>query len=69
MADVAIVGASFLAQSQPGEVAERVRAYVEAGKKAPGFALYLCNVDAETPAENLRAAIKAVNSGQWAVSS
>ena len=54
------VGASFLAQSQPEQVAERVRAYVEAGRQAPGFALYLCNVDAETPPENLRAAVKAV---------
>lgn len=54
------VGASFLAQSQPADIAERVRRYVEAGKQAPGFALYLCNVDAETPPENLRAAIRAV---------
>jgi hypothetical protein len=37
-----------------------VRRYVEAGRQAPGFALYLCNVDAETPPKNLRAAIQAV---------
>jgi uroporphyrinogen-III decarboxylase len=59
------VGASFLAQSRPEQVAERVLAYVAAGGQAPGFALYLCNVDAETPPENLRAAVRAVKeSGQ-----
>ena len=51
------IGAGFLAQSEPSQVAERVRQYVEAGKRSPGFALYLCNVDAGTPPENLRAAI------------
>jgi len=56
------VGAGFLTQSQPANVAERVREYVAAGKRAPGFALYLCNVDAETPPENVRAAVKAVKS-------
>jgi len=54
------IGASFLAQSQPSQVAERVHRYVEAGKKSPGFALYLCNVDAGTPPENVRAAIRSV---------
>jgi uroporphyrinogen-III decarboxylase len=54
------IGAGFLAQSHPSQVAERVRQYVEAGKKSPGFALYLCNVDAETPPENLRAAVQSV---------
>ena len=59
------VGAGFLAQSRPEQVAERVREYAEAGRQAPGFALYLCNVDAETPPENLRAAVRAVReSGQ-----
>jgi uroporphyrinogen decarboxylase len=54
------IGAAFLAQSKPADVAERVRQYVEAGKRSPGFALYICNVDAETPAENLRAAVQSV---------
>jgi hypothetical protein len=54
------IGAGFLAQSEPSQVAERVRQYVIAGKKSPGFALYLCNVDAEIAPENLRAAIRSV---------
>jgi hypothetical protein len=54
------IGAGFLAHSQPGQIRERVRQYVESGKTHRRFALYLCNIDAETPPENLRAALCAV---------
>lgn len=54
------VGARFLAQSTPEEVAERVRHYVEVGGRNGRFALYLCNLGATTPPENVRAAVEAV---------
>ena len=53
------IGAAFLAESNPGAVAERVRRYVEIGSRGGRFALYLCNLGASTPAENLRAAVEA----------
>jgi hypothetical protein len=52
------VGAAFLATSTPSEIAERVRRYVETGRKGGRFALYLCNIGATTPPENLRAAVE-----------
>ena len=55
------VGASFMALSTPKEVRERVRHYVEVGGKNGRFALYLCNLGATTPPENVRAAIEAVH--------
>ena len=54
------VGAGFLATRTPAEVAARVRHYVEIGGKDGKFALYLCNLGATTPAENIAAAIKTV---------
>ena len=54
------VGASFLALSTPEEVRERVRRYVEVGGENGRFALYLCNLGATTPPENVRAAVEAV---------
>jgi uroporphyrinogen-III decarboxylase len=54
------VGAGFIDQSSPTEIRERVRHYVEVGKVGGRFALYLCNISATTPAENVRAAIEAV---------
>lgn len=53
------VGASFLALSPAKEVAERIRSYVEVGGRNGRFALYLCNLGATTPPENVRAAIDA----------
>jgi uroporphyrinogen-III decarboxylase len=55
------VGAGFLANSSPAAVVERVRRYVEAGRKGGRFALYLCNVGGSTPPENVRAAIEAAH--------
>lgn len=61
--DVALilgVGASFLALAKASEVYERVKHYVEVGKQHDRFALYLCNLGATTPPENVEAAIEAV---------
>lgn len=54
------VGARFMTQSKPDEVAARVKQYIEAGKPGGRFALYLCNLDANTPPENVRVAVEAV---------
>jgi len=56
------VGAGFLAQAKPEEVRQRVKDYVEVGGKNGRFALYLCNLGATTPPENVRAALEAVES-------
>ena len=55
------VGAGFLAGARPEAVAERVRRYVEVGARGGRFALYLCNLGASTPPENLRAAVAAAH--------
>jgi uroporphyrinogen-III decarboxylase len=55
------VGAAFLAESTPEEIAARVRQYVKVGRKRGRFALYLCNVGATTPPDNLRAVVEAAH--------
>jgi len=55
------VGAAFLAQARPAAVAERVGHYVETGARGGRFALYLCNLAANTPPENVRAAVDAAH--------
>ena len=55
------IGAAFLAQARPEVVAERVRHYVERGARGGRFALYLCNLAANTPPENVRAAVDAAH--------
>ena len=55
------VGARFLATSNPEAVSERVRNYVEVGGKNGRFALYLCNLGASTPPENVKAAVHAAH--------
>jgi uroporphyrinogen-III decarboxylase len=55
------VGAAFLAQAQPAAVAARVRHYAETGARGGRFALYLCNHAANTPPENVRAAVDAAH--------
>ncbi len=52
------VGAGFLALASPAEVAIRIREYVEVGGQGGRFALYLCNLGATTPPENLLTAVK-----------
>jgi uroporphyrinogen-III decarboxylase len=56
------VGASFLAQADPERVRQRVSDYIAVGGTNGRFALYLCNLGATTPPENIRAAIDAVRS-------
>jgi uroporphyrinogen decarboxylase len=55
------VGASFMASSTPEEIHQRVKQYVEVGGENGCFALYLCNLGATTPVENVKAAIEAVH--------
>lgn len=55
------VSASFLAQSQPESIVERVQNYVQVGKVGGRFALYLCNIGATTPPENVRACVEAAH--------
>ncbi len=52
------VGAAFLAESTPKEVAERVGHYAAVGGRGGRFALYLCNLGASTPPQNLAAAVE-----------
>jgi uroporphyrinogen-III decarboxylase len=54
------IGAGFLALASPEQVAQRVKHYVEVGGKGGRLVLYLCNLGATTPPENVRAAIQAV---------
>ncbi len=55
------IGAGFLALSTPQQISDRVQKYVEVGGQNGRFCLYLCNVGATTPAENIKAAIAAVH--------
>ena len=55
------VGAAFLAHAAPADIRERIRHYIDIGGRGGRFALYLCNLGATTPPENVRAAIQAVN--------
>jgi len=55
------VGAAFLALASPEQVTARVKHYVEVGGKGGRLILYLCNLGATTPPENVRAAIQAVH--------
>ncbi|MEA3336693.1 MAG: uroporphyrinogen decarboxylase family protein [Chloroflexota bacterium] len=52
------VGAAFLAEASPAAVRDRVSHYVKEGSDGGRFALYLCNVGATTPLENVKAAIE-----------
>ena len=54
------VGAGFLALTTPEQVGQRVKHYVEVGGNNGRFALYLCNLGATTPPENVLAAVEAV---------
>ena len=55
------IGAGFLALSAPDEIRARVKHYIEVGGKNGCFCLYLCNVGATTPAENIEATVGAVH--------
>jgi uroporphyrinogen-III decarboxylase len=49
-----------MALATPMEIRQRVKEYVEIGGRGGSFALYLCNLGANTPPENVRAALAAV---------
>jgi uroporphyrinogen-III decarboxylase len=55
------IGAGFLALSTPDQIAERVKHYIRVGGENGRFALYLCNLAANTPPENITAAIETVH--------
>lgn len=55
------IGAAFLASSTPDEIARRVDEYIRCGARGGRFALYICNVGASTPPQNLRAAVEAAH--------
>jgi uroporphyrinogen-III decarboxylase len=55
------VGAGFLALSTPQEISKRVKKYIAVGGQNGRFCLYLCNIGATTPADNIRAAIAAAH--------
>ena len=54
------IGAVFLNQATPQEVAERTRHYIEVGGKGGKFWFYLCNLSPSTPDANIHAAIDTV---------
>lgn len=54
------VGAAFLAQARPDEIRDRMRQYIEIGGQGGRLVLYLCNLGATTPPENVRAAVAAI---------
>ena len=56
------IGASFMDLSTPEQVADRVKHYVEVGRSNGRFALFFCNLSAQTPSVNVRAAIEALHS-------
>lgn len=55
------VGAAFLNNATPEEVAARVKHYVQTGGKNGRLWLYLCNLSPSTPEENIAAAIESVH--------
>ena len=55
------IGAAFLATATPLEVAGRVKSYLDAAGKNGRLILYLCNLGATTPPENVTAAVEAVH--------
>ena len=54
------IGAAFLAQATPAEIRNRVRQYITVGGEGGKLALYLCNICATTPPENVRAVVQAI---------
>lgn len=59
------IGAAFLAQSQPHQIIERVHNYIQVGQMGGCFALYLCNIGATTPTENIKAAVAAAHAQEF----
>jgi hypothetical protein len=55
------IGAAFLNNAAPEEVAARVKHYVQTGGKNGRLWLYLCNLSPSTPEENIAAAIESAH--------
>lgn len=55
------VGSAFFDKATSEEIETRIKHYIEAGGQNGRFVLYLCNLSAETPPGNVRAAIKAIH--------
>lgn len=55
------IGAAFLASAAPAEVTARVKTYIEAAGQKGRLVLYLCNLGATTPPQNVTAAVEAVH--------
>jgi uroporphyrinogen-III decarboxylase len=55
------IGAGFLAKSSLDQIYYRVRNYISVGKPGGHFALYLCNVDAQTPPDHIKAVVDTVH--------
>jgi uroporphyrinogen-III decarboxylase len=53
------LGAGFLALNTPAEIERRLKDYIRVGGRNGRFMLYLCNLGATTPPENVRAAVAA----------
>lgn len=54
------IGSDFLMLRTPEEIKARVRDYIEVGGKGGRFLLYLCSAAGNTPPENVKAAVEAV---------
>ena len=54
------IGAAFLALGTPDEIRDRVRQYIKYGGKEGRLVLYLCNLGATTPPENVRTVVQAI---------
>lgn len=58
------VGTLLLQDGSPEQITQRIHEYMEVGSRGPHgkkFFLYLCSFSAQTPPENVRTAIEAVN--------
>lgn len=54
------LGAAFLTLGTPGEIRDRVRQYVEVAGNEGRLVFYLCNLGADTPPENVRTVVQAI---------
>ena len=54
------VDQALLTEGDVQQVAQRVQHYVKVGSRQKRLVLYLCNLNRETPVENIRAAVKTV---------
>lgn len=55
------IGATFMALNSEAEVADRAAHYIKVGGENGFFALYMCNLGATTPPQNIKAIVDAIN--------